>query len=176
MPDYQNGKIYSIRSHLTDDVYIGSTVQSLSNRLAGHKKGYKQWLNKKITYTSSYQIIEKDYECYIELIENYSCNNKEELHKREGEIIRATTCINKIIPGRTKKEYEKDNKEQISELKKQYHHNNKQQLNEKSKQYYNNNKEQLKQKYTCECGSTVRKDTKSRHEKSTKHQNFLTSS
>ena len=33
MPDYQKGKIYKIISNETDDVYIGSTTQSLSLRL-----------------------------------------------------------------------------------------------------------------------------------------------
>lgn len=100
MPDYSKGKIYSIRSHLTDDVYIGSTIQRLSDRLAKHKKFYKQWLITKKHYTTSYKIIEKDPEnCYIELVENYPCNNKNELCKREGEIIRDTTCVNKNIPG-----------------------------------------------------------------------------
>ena len=117
MPNYQNGKIYSIRSHLTDDVYIGSTIETLAKRLFNHKRYYKQWLNKKTNYTSSYKIIEKDFEnCYIELVENYPCNNKNELCRREGEIIRNTTCINKNIAGRTQKEWGNDNKENSSIL------------------------------------------------------------
>jgi len=42
---------------------------------------------------------------YIELIENFPCTSKDELSKRMGEIIRATDCVNKIIPGRTQEEY-----------------------------------------------------------------------
>lgn len=29
MPDYNKGKIYSLRSHQTNDIYIGSTCQKL---------------------------------------------------------------------------------------------------------------------------------------------------
>jgi hypothetical protein len=142
--------------------------------LAGHKRYYKKWLITKKLYTTSFKIIEKDFEnCYIELVENYPCNSKNELCRREGEIIRATTCVNKNIAGRTINEYRKDNKVKINEGRKQYLQNNKEQNNyinktvknnkqnykEKSKQYYENNKaeilEKSRQKYTCECGGQL---------------------
>jgi len=161
MCDYSKGKIYSIRSHLTDDVYIGSTIETLSNRLSQHKKYYQKWLITKKRYTTSYKIIEKDAKCYIELVELYPCNSKIELHRREGEIIRATTCVNKNIAGRTqkewfeenkqklveqRKEHYNDNKQQLLEKQKQYRDNNKQKIAEKNKQYYENNKEQISDK------------------------------
>jgi hypothetical protein len=195
MPDYSQGKIYSIRSYLTDDVYYGSTIETLTNRLAGHKRKYKLWLeNKVLTNYSSYRIFEKDIDAYIELVELYPCNSKIELHKREGEIIRGNVCVNKLIPCRTQKErYEdnkeviaeknkeryNDNKEQILEKKKQYHQNNKEHILEQHKQYRENNKEKLKEqykiKYTCECGSTTFIHKKARHEKTKKHQSFINS-
>jgi len=144
MPNYQNGKIYSIRSHLTDDVYIGSTIETLANRMSGHKTYYKRWLITKKHYTTSYKIIEKDFEnCYIELVENYPCNSKNELERREGEIIRATTCVNKYIAGRTKKEWENDNKEILAEKQKKYNDNNKEKIAERTKKYNDNNKEKI---------------------------------
>jgi predicted GIY-YIG superfamily endonuclease len=45
--DYKNGKIYAIRSHQTDEIYIGSTTQSLSKRFSNHKSKYKLYLEKK---------------------------------------------------------------------------------------------------------------------------------
>jgi hypothetical protein len=39
---------------------------------------------------------------YIELYENYSCSSKEELNRREGEIIRDIGNLNHVIAGRTK--------------------------------------------------------------------------
>jgi hypothetical protein len=37
MPNYQNAKIYKLWSPEGDDIYIGSTTQSLAVRKAGHK-------------------------------------------------------------------------------------------------------------------------------------------
>ena len=56
MPNYQNGKIYAIRSHQTTDIYIGSTTQSLSVRFGEHKRKYKLWINSKVNYITSYEI------------------------------------------------------------------------------------------------------------------------
>jgi|TARA_R110000868_G_scaffold362755_1_gene625010 hypothetical protein len=144
MPNYSQGKIYSIRSYLTDDVYYGSTCQKLSDRLAGHKKHYKRWLlNKGRDNYSSFRIFEKDIDAYIELVENYSCNSRIELCKKEGEVIRANVCVNKCIAGRTIKEWYKDNKEQILEQMKQYNQNNKEVISKYNKQYRQDNKEEL---------------------------------
>ena len=48
MVNYQNGKIYVLRSHKTDDIYIGSTTQSLYKRFYEHKKRYKNFYGEKI--------------------------------------------------------------------------------------------------------------------------------
>ena len=42
--------------------------------------------------------------CKIELMENYPCNCKEELLRREGHYIKNTDCVNKVIPHRTAEE------------------------------------------------------------------------
>ena len=43
MPDYQNGKIYSIRCYNNPSlIYIGSTCQKLSRRFTDHKKDFKR--------------------------------------------------------------------------------------------------------------------------------------
>jgi hypothetical protein len=131
MPDYQQGKIYAIRSYLTDEVYIGSTTTALSQRMAIHRD-----VAKKDGLCSSKNILQKDPKAYIELIEAYPCNNREELCKREGEIIRATNnCINKSIAGRTVKEWYQDNKQHCRELNKIWFQNNKEKRNEWRKQY-----------------------------------------
>jgi hypothetical protein len=58
---------------------------------------------------------------YIELIEDYPCNSKAELLKREGEIIRQTpNCVNRCVAGRTKKEWDSDNREHVQEYSKSY--------------------------------------------------------
>jgi hypothetical protein len=144
--DYQNGKIYSIRSYQTDLIYIGSTTQPLSKRLSKHRCDFNSWKNNIGGYVTSFEIIKFD-DHYIELIENYPCNSKNELVKREGQLIRETeNTVNKNIAGRNTKEWNEDNKEKVSEYKKQYYEENKEQLSEKQKQYYEENKEQLLEK------------------------------
>ena len=187
--DYQNGKIYSIRSYQTDLIYIGSTTQPLSKRLSTHRGNFNCWKNNNYHFVTSFELLKYD-DHYIELIENYPCNSKEELERREGELTREfANAVNKVIPGRTKKQYYKDNKECISEYQKQYHNNNKEQLLEKQKQYYEENKEQLleykkqyyednkqkiTQKYECECGGHYIHCGEARHIKTKKHQKYIT--
>ena len=51
----------------------------------------------------------KEYgDAYIELLELCSCSSKEELLKKEGDLIRNTDCENKQIPNRKKKERKKN--------------------------------------------------------------------
>jgi len=140
MPDYSKGKIYTIRSFQCDKYYIGSTIQKLSDRLAGHKRHFNEWINGTYNYVTSYEILKYD-DCYIELLEGYPCNNRDELKRYEGQKIREfkNECCNKYIAGRTRKEYNNDNKEIISEKKKIYNENNK----EKIKQYREDNKEHI---------------------------------
>jgi len=99
MNKYQRAKIYKIVSNAVPDVYIGSTCEPyLSNRLAGHRGNYKRYLNGKSPCCSSYKILgTNDYD--IILIEQYPCNNKEELHARERYWIEITkNCVNKRSP------------------------------------------------------------------------------
>lgn len=109
MPDYKNGKIYCIRSKLSDEVYIGSTCVPLSKRMTHHRAGCKAGRN-----CASAKLIALG-DAYIELIEEYPCENKEQLNRREGEIMRAhTNRVNKRIAGRTDQEYHQDNSEMIA--------------------------------------------------------------
>jgi|TARA_R110000824_G_C14866184_1_gene641788 hypothetical protein len=68
MVNYQNSKVYKIINENNEIIYIGSTAEKhLSQRFQTHR--HKSPNNK------------------IILIENYPCNNREELRKREQEII-----------------------------------------------------------------------------------------
>jgi hypothetical protein len=125
--DYKNGKIYSIRSHQTDNIYIGSTATTLTKRFSSHNSHYKQYLKGEYSYMTSFEILKYN-DAYIELVETYRCNSSDELNKREGEIIRMTKyCVNKLIAGRTKHEYWEDNKDKLKEYKTEYREANKDQ-------------------------------------------------
>lgn len=140
--DYKNGKIYTLRSHQTDKIYIGSTSTPLHKRLYNHKKLYECWKRGNSVYVTSYEIL-KYPDVYIELLEEFPCDNKLQLNTREGEYIRKMDCVNKIIPCRTPKEYYHDNRDLILRKKKEFYNSNK----EDKKVYYKNNKERYKEYY-----------------------------
>ena len=94
MVNYQNGKIYKIMSDETDLVYVGSTTQDLCVRMASHRRDYKAWLNNDKKYVSSFEILKFD-NYRIVLIENYPCNDRTELNKKEQEYIEKLNCVNK---------------------------------------------------------------------------------
>jgi hypothetical protein len=157
---YQRAKIYQIRSHRSEMVYIGSTCEpTLARRFVHHRSEYKCFQSgKRKSAKSSREILEFG-DAYIELIENFPCSNKDELVKREGHHIRLNNCVNKRIAGRTLQEYYIDNKES---------------LKIKKKQYYEDNKELIKQRdkkiMVCHvCNSNIRINDKIPHIKSVKH-------
>tara|TARA_R110000787_G_scaffold6455_1_gene22555 strand:+ start:328 stop:924 length:597 start_codon:yes stop_codon:yes gene_type:complete len=141
MPDYKNSKIYKLWSPQGDEIYIGSTVNSLAKRKGEHKTHYNSDRN----YTSKI-LFEKYDDVRIELIEEFPCENKMELNKREGHYIRTLDCVNKHIAGRTKKEWNEDNKEKIKEQKKDYNQERKEHFKNYRKEWYEKNKENNRDK------------------------------
>jgi hypothetical protein len=143
MPDYQQSKIYKLWSPSKNLVYYGSTVQSLAQRLSKHKnnhKYYKEDINNE--YCSSYLILDcEDYK--MELMEEYPCNNKTQLCKKEGEYIKANECVNKCIPGRTQQQWMEDNKDKMAEQQKEYREDNKDKIAEYNRQWRKDNKDKI---------------------------------
>lgn len=134
MPDYSKGKIYCIRSYQTDTIYIGSTTQALSRRMTEHR--CKSNRSNRLT---SNAITQYD-DAYIELIEEYPCNNIDQLKAREQYHIRGSdNCINKNIPGRSRKEYYDENIEKI----RSYYHRDIERNRQKHRDYYAANKERI---------------------------------
>ncbi|MCR9134340.1 MAG: hypothetical protein NXI08_17360 [bacterium] len=143
--DYNQGKIYCIRNTITDDVYIGSSCQPLSKRMAEHRQNINQ------ANTRHYKLYMKMRELgqqafYIELIEEVKCDNIEQLRKREGELIREMATLNARIECRSVKEWRQDNKETLKDKIKQYREQNTDKIKERKQIYYENNKDRLKEK------------------------------
>jgi hypothetical protein len=80
-----------------------------------------------------------------------------------------------MLPGRTPEQYYQDNKQEIklNERHRQYRQENKEYINERQRQYNRDNKEELKRKHNCQCGGKYTKANKSIHEKTQKHQTFI---
>jgi hypothetical protein len=164
MPDYQKGKIYKIWSPQGNEIYIGSTINPLAKRFSEHKT--------KRDCASKY-LFENYDNVKIELIEEFPCNSKMELNRREGEHIRGNECLNRCIAGRTRKECDKEwrenNKERNKERLKEYYENNK----EYFKEHRENYKEKRSEKFECECGGKYICGNKTTHFKSKKHIAFM---
>ena len=81
---YKNSKIYKLVNTNNETVYIGSTTIKLSQKLAEMKYNYKV----KKSCTSYEKVFEKeDYKrLKIVLIENYPCDNNDQLQARQKAI------------------------------------------------------------------------------------------
>jgi hypothetical protein len=165
--NYKNAKIYVIKNHKNELVYVGSTTQSLSKRFSWHKKKMScpRDQNCKIYKAMREEGIEN---FYIELVEEYPCDNIEQLHKREGYWIRQFNSYNNgynsQIQGRSQKEWKHDNKEKIQS----YFQENKNLISEKRREFYKNNRNKIlsKVKEYCEKNKDLIKEKKKEyHEK-----------
>ena len=158
MSKYQNAKVYKIVSKNTDKCYVGSTCQELKERLREHITNFKidsATTSKHILKFGDYEII---------LIENYCCENKKELRNKERFYIESLNSVNKVIPGRTKKQYYQHNAAALKEYQKQYIEDNRANLNK-----YKNTKN------TCMCGGKFTNSHRAAHKKTTKHIKYLES-
>jgi hypothetical protein len=103
MPDYQDGRIYRLVCNKTGLTYIGSTCDTLSRRLAGHRNKYYKWKAGLEHKCGSFKILEED-DYKIHLVENFPCDNKKELTIRErhwyDEYKKEVELCNLIMPYR----------------------------------------------------------------------------
>ena len=103
-------KIYKLIDNTNGNIYIGITIQKLSQRLNNHKQDYKRdyhCVSKKIIANGDYK---------IELIEETDDKT------RERYWIENTECINKNIPGRSRKEHYEDTKHLLDKKKLSEYH------------------------------------------------------
>tara|TARA_R110000868_G_C10949856_1_gene767730 strand:- start:3379 stop:4041 length:663 start_codon:yes stop_codon:yes gene_type:complete len=125
MPDYRNGKIYMIESAIHNGRYYGSTCSPLHKRFYEHKNTRGRFKEgKKVSWLSSFSLFDYD-DVRIVLVEDFPCENRMQLVSREAYYIRENKCLNKCIPGRTRKEWECDNKERRSVQHKAWQNKNK---------------------------------------------------
>ena len=165
--DYSKTIIYKIccKDPNIKDVYVGSTT-NFRIRKNTHKTACNN-PNGKEYNTYKYQFIRENggwQNWNMIMIKEYSkCESKRQCLKKERRYIeKLNATLNREIPGRTNKEYYKDNSEYILTKQKKY--------NEK-------NKEVIKQKRTkpikCECGVFSNSSHMARHKRTKKHLKLL---
>jgi hypothetical protein len=189
MPDFKKGKIYKITNDYNDDVYVGSTCDTLVKRFSVHKgKSNIDNINHRPLYKLMNEIGFERFR--IQLICDYPCEDKYQLTQKEGEYIRTLGTLNKNIAGRTAREYINDNRDKKKDYENQrYKTEHRQewiknyQTTDKYKSYQSEYEKRrirpedhkLKQSeiITCVCGCEVRKDNISNHKKTMKHLNLM---
>ena len=183
MSDYSKSVIYMIKKKDYDDnenVYIGST-KNFTKRKWDHKKRCNN-PNIKGYNLKVYQYVRDNggWDNFVmDVIEDYPCNNKDELVKREDEIIcKIKSNLNDRRAKRSKKEWRIDNNEKIKEYQKDYRELNKDKIAEKKKEYYELNKQNINErrseKVKCDiCGCKISKRNLSAHKKTLKCKNFV---
>lgn len=177
--NFKNGKVYKIIDKTNGNVYIGSTCQTLSQRLTQHKANYKQYLKGNTgNNTTSFEILKNNnYE--IVLLEN--CNNitsKDELHTRERYYIDSLECVNKCRPGvfnelgkeQYKKHWVENNKDKLDSYKGKYKGKYKETLHKIYLRKKENETEENKQKRK-EYHQEHYKNNKTKYLESSKRQN-----
>ena len=177
--NYQNGKIYCIRNSKTNDYYIGSTCQSLSQRMTQHRGDMKKQ-NGQNTIIYPFMLEHGYNNFYIELIEECPCENKCQLERREGELIRELKpTLNIKVPGRTQQEFKQDNPEYVKQQKansnKSYRENNREKVLENKLKYREANREELRVKarqYREEHREEVNRKQREAYHKQKEQQNI----
>lgn len=165
---YENGKIYKLQ-HNDGHFYIGSTYATLRGRLQKHKESCIREPQRKV-----YKHINNEWDkVRILLIEEFSCETKQQLLKREDEYIQkelknplCLNCIGAVLNVEQRLEYNRqynpqyyeekredirqkqaeyyeENKEKIKEAVKEYRQENREQYLQSQREYYEKNKEEI---------------------------------
>jgi DNA repair photolyase len=185
--DFWYGFTYELYNDLDEQVYIGSSTTTETQRFSEHKSSSKEG-----KYKIYIKMREQGIEHWnIRIISEYLIKNRDLLRieeQKEIDKIPEELKLNELRAYRSeeqqkeyKKEYQKEyqkeyrdtNKEYIKERDKKYYEENKEKLNKKSKKYYDKNKEILKkkarEKVQCICGDIISKGCLLRHMKTQIH-------
>ena len=174
---YQSGKIYKVIDNSYTQCYIGSTTEGLSLRMTRHRDDYRKWKNGNRERVCSIASLFDEFgveNCKIELVEDFPCENREQLRKREGYHIQNTECINKNIAGRTLKEWKQDHKEAQAEYNASYRQEHREKVLQGMREWRQKNIERKRayerERVTCTiCSVTFVRSHRPAHNRTAKH-------
>jgi len=195
MVNYSDGKIYRIVNTENETIYIGSTCQALSRRLATHKhrgNGNKIVLVKECPCENNEQLRREEQLCIEEhegLVNEVRAyrteeQKKEQFRERQRKYYEANR--EKLIESKRKyteanrekvrerdRKYNEANREKRIEYQRKYNEANREKRIENHRKYNELNREKIREqqleKITCEhCGSRVSRVCIARHQRSRK--------
>ena len=158
--DYSQAKVYKITNDFNNDIWIGTTCDTLVKKFSVHKADAIRNYRKDCII----QKLIKEYgfdRFRIQLIEDYPCEDLYQLRQRQGYYIRELKAINKYADD---KDYYEKNKERINERYKEYAQ--KPEVKERIK-------ERSSEIIVCECGCSFTRHSLKRHQKTKVHLNFI---
>ena len=144
---YDKACIYKIfcKDEKIKDFYIGSTINTINNRWAGHKTTSKKNNNKLYKFIKDNGGF-KNFD--FEIIQDYPTNNLYKLREVENEyilILKPSLNSNKpFIEPSEREQYLKDYRKNNKERRKKWLEDNKEILKKKNKERYEKNKERFK--------------------------------
>lgn len=181
-------RIYKITDINETEVYIGSTGQTLAQRMTVHRSSYRYWKNGgKVGRCASFYLFDKYglENCRIILLEDVQTDSKEALRAVEHRYITQMTCVNKnsAIPctgerlKQYKRNYRETHKEKLATYDREYREKHQEQFNTYQQQYRAQHRAKIsaraKTKVPCECGAEVAYSALSRHRQTPKHQRLV---
>ena len=164
--------VYMIKHKLDeewDNIYIGSTC-NLRNRICIHNCDCYKETNKKYNY-QVYKYIRSngDFENFeFIILEECEVEKLKRLEQSYIDVYKPTLNMCNAN-GLDKERYKQYQKQYQKEYNKKYQQIHKEEIKKYKKEY----QQKQKEKYDCPCGGRFTKSNKARHEKSKKHQKYL---
>jgi hypothetical protein len=161
---YNNAKVYKVVNDIDDQIYVGSTKNTLRQRLGAHKSAAKNQRGGQLIYSHMNKLGAEHF--YIVLVEAVNCDSRDELRAREEhwrkELKASLNMFRAIITPEEvkqdhkqynlehnerilaqKKQYREEQKEMIIEGRKRFRAQNRDKLNENDRLYREANKERV---------------------------------
>ena len=129
---FAESKVYALCNSITHDVYVGSTVCSLAERLRWHRVGRR-------CPPGNVQRLVRDVgpeHFQISLLEAYPCASRAELRAREAVWVRRMGSVNQNIPGRTKAEHRREHPDREKAQSRRDYLRNRERCKARTKQWY----------------------------------------
>ena len=144
--DFDNAKVYCIKNYINNEIYVGSTCQPLSKRMAKHRSSMNAEAKKDRKLYQEMRKIGVEH-FYIELLEEVKCNNIEQLRMKEGKYITQIGTLNGLVNGRTKEELvqTEEYKRKKKEIDRNWYLNNKERVADYGKQCREEHKDYIKE-------------------------------
>jgi hypothetical protein len=99
-PEAFIGRIYRISAPGIDQVYVGSTRQTLSTRMSKHRYNMRAWQRGVYPYVTSYALVGLP-GASIDIIEEEEYQDLQHMRDREAYWITRLPSVNKCTPGRS---------------------------------------------------------------------------